>query len=255
MNNQEKGLTMMDLIVEAHIGLERQGPGSAEMTLKALSFIDEPGRIAKAADLGCGTGGQTMALAQKIPGEIIGVDQFAAFIDVFDANAKKLGLSGRVKGLVGNIEDMPFQKEEFDLLWSEGVIDGAGFEERMVYWNNFLKHNGYVAFTCPSWLGEERPSDVMQFWSDAGCSLNTVDRNTAILQKAGFRFTAAFVLPENCWTEQYYISRTAVMEKLRKKYAGNETFEEYAQSGRQEIELYGKYRKSYGYVFYIAQKI
>ncbi len=32
--------SMLDLVIEAHIGLERQGPGSREMVMKALSFID-----------------------------------------------------------------------------------------------------------------------------------------------------------------------------------------------------------------------
>ena len=32
-----KELSMIDLVIEAHTGLERQGPGSPEMTLKALS--------------------------------------------------------------------------------------------------------------------------------------------------------------------------------------------------------------------------
>lgn len=156
MKNKE--LTIMDLIVEAHIGLERQGPGSAEMTLKALSFIDDPEKIAKAADLGCGTGGQTMALAQEIKGDIIGVDMFAEFIDVFNSNAAELGLSGRVKGIVGNIEELPFQKEDFDLLWCEGVIDGIGFDERMLYWNSFLKQGGMSYSAVPLGLLRNAPT-------------------------------------------------------------------------------------------------
>lgn len=255
MTNKDKELSMMDLIVEAHIELERQGPGSTEMTLKALSFIDDLEKIKKTADLGCGTGGQTMALAQKISGEIIGVDMFSEFINVFDKNSKKLELSDRVRGLVGNIEMLPFKKEEFNLLWSEGVIDGIGFEKRMDYWNSFLKHDGYVVFSCPSWITEIHPVDVVKFWTDAGCKLNTVDQNIAILQKTGFRFISSFILPEYCWTENYYIPRTKAMENLRKKYAGNETFEEYAQGDRIEVELYDEYKDHYGYVFYIAKKI
>ena len=43
--------------------LERQGPGSPEVTQKAVSFINELSDEAKIADIGCGTGGQTMVLA------------------------------------------------------------------------------------------------------------------------------------------------------------------------------------------------
>lgn len=60
----------LNLICELHAGLERQGPGSPEMTLKALSFLDDLNKISRVADLGCGTGGQTMILAQNITGNI-----------------------------------------------------------------------------------------------------------------------------------------------------------------------------------------
>ena len=57
---------MMDILIETHIGLTRQGPGSPEMTMKALSFLDDLSKISRAADLGCGTGGQTIVLARRI---------------------------------------------------------------------------------------------------------------------------------------------------------------------------------------------
>jgi len=43
-NNQ---LSTFDLIIETHIGLERQGPGSPEMTVKALSFLDNLNKISR----------------------------------------------------------------------------------------------------------------------------------------------------------------------------------------------------------------
>jgi len=47
--------------------VERQGLGSPEATIKALSFIDNLTPSSKIADIGCGTGGQTMVLAQNAP--------------------------------------------------------------------------------------------------------------------------------------------------------------------------------------------
>ena len=59
-------MEIFDLIVEIHAGLDRQGPGSPEMTIKALSFLDNLNEIYRVADLACGTGGQTMVLAKNI---------------------------------------------------------------------------------------------------------------------------------------------------------------------------------------------
>jgi hypothetical protein len=57
-----------NLICEYFSNLKRQGPGSPEVTLKALSFIESLPPDARIVDIGCGTGGQTMVLAQHTTG-------------------------------------------------------------------------------------------------------------------------------------------------------------------------------------------
>ena len=58
----------LELICEYFAGLERQGPGSPEITRRALAFIEGLNEGSRIADIGCGTGGQTMVLAQQAPG-------------------------------------------------------------------------------------------------------------------------------------------------------------------------------------------
>ena len=251
----EKELSIIDAIIETHVGLERQGPGSPEMTMKALSFLDNHHQFSRVVDLGCGTGGQTMVLAQKITGNITGIDQFPDFINVFNENAKKLNLQERVNGIVGSMDDLSFQKEEFDLIWSEGAIDSIGFEKGLKYWNDFLKKSGYVAVTCPSWFTDERPAEIEKFWNDAGSRLDTIGDNVLIMQRTGYSLVAAFTLPEQCWTENYFSPREAAEKALLEKYTGNKTVEAFIENNRYEVELFSKYKQYYGYVFYIGKKI
>jgi len=248
-------VTIRDLLCEIHIGLERQGPGSPEMTLRALSFMDGLDEKSRVADLGCGTGGQTVTLAQNVAGNIVGVDFFPDFIDVFNGNARKLNFQNRVKGIVGSIDGLPFEKEEFDLIWSEGAIDNIGFEKGLDYWNGFLKEGGYVAVTSPAWFTDEHPAEIEKFWADAGSGLNTVGHDILSMQKAGYAFTAAFALPDECWTDNYFVPRKAAGKALLEKYAGNKTVEDFVDSNEYEAELYSKYKQYYGYVFYIGKKI
>jgi methylase of polypeptide subunit release factors len=49
-----------------------------------VSFIDNLDDNSVIADIGCGSGGQTMVLAQHAPGNITGIDLFPVFIDVFN---------------------------------------------------------------------------------------------------------------------------------------------------------------------------
>ncbi len=254
---ENKQITELDILIETHIDLDRQGPGSPEMTLKALSFIGNLDGIEHAADLGCGTGGQTMVLARHIKGRIIGVDLSPAFIGVFNDNAKKLNFDGRVEGIAGSMDELSklFSKEELDLIWSEGAIDGIGFEKGLRHWCAYLKKGGYAAVTCPSWFTDERVPEVEAFWGDAGSKLDAVGDNIAAMQRCGYSFIAAFALPEECWTEHYFIPRAAKEEALLKKYAGNALMEESARNSRYEAELYAKYKQHYGYVFYIGRKL
>ncbi len=172
---ENRRISMMDVLIESHIGLDRQGPGSPEMTVKALRFMDALPADARVADLGCGTGGQTVTLAQHIRGSIVGVDLSPAFVDVFNERVKKLDLQNRVRGIVGSMENLPFQKEEFDVIWSEGAIDNIGFEKSVRYWNGFLKKGGYLAVTSPSWFTAGHVAEVDAFWRDAGSGLDSVE--------------------------------------------------------------------------------
>lgn len=243
------------LICEYFSSTERQGPGSPEATLKALSFIDNLTPKSRIVDLGCGTGGQTMILAQSAPGQITGIDLFPDFIRLFNQNAERLNLQNRVKGEIGSMDKLSFQEEELDLIWSEGAIYNIGFVRGLTEWRKFLKFGGYVAVTEASWFTDERPEEIEKFWMDAYPEIDTIPNKVAQLQKADYVPVASFILPENCWTENYHAPQVAVQEAFLKKYAGNKTAEEFIGFQRYEAELYTKYKAYYGYVFYIGKKI
>ncbi|MDP4188375.1 MAG: methyltransferase domain-containing protein [Bacteroidota bacterium] len=234
---------------------ERQGPGSPEATIKALSFIDNLSSESKIADLGSGTGGQTMILAQHTKATITALDLFPGAIDKLNITARKLGLQNRVKGIVGSMDNLPFQNCEFDIIWSEGAIDILGFEKCLIYWKNYLKNGGYFAVTNLTWFTDERPAELEKYYLDAVPEIGTMGHNILIIQKTGYTPVAAFALSENCWSDNYIAPQEAVNEMFMKKYAGNKTVEAFISNMRYEAELYSKYKQYYGYVFYIGKRI
>jgi len=245
----------VNLICEYFLGLERQGPGSQEVTLKALSFIDNLSENSRIADLGCGTGGQTMTLAQHTSGSITCIDKFPGFIDRFNNNARRLGLSNRVKGVVGSMDTLTFSDEELDLIWCEGAIYNIGFERGLDEWRRYLKQGGYVAVSEATWFTNERPEEIERFWLDAGADIDTIAVRVAMMQKSGYLPVATFILPENCWTDNFYTPAVAAQKAFLQKYPGDVTVEEFIASERRGAELYAKYKAYYGYVFYIGKKI
>jgi len=257
MSNENKSIHEFDfnLICEYFSRLERQGPGSPEVTIKALSFIDNLTQKSLVADIGCGTGGQTMVLAQQSPGSITGIDLFPTFIDIFNINAGKLCLQDRIKGIVGSMDNLPFKEEELDLIWSEGAIYNIGFERGLNEWRKFLKKGGYIAVSEASWFTEKRPAEIDEFWQSVYPGIDTIPSKVSQMQKAGYIPVATFILPENCWTEHFYAPQVSAQEAFLKKHAGDVTAEEYIAFERHETQLYYRYKEYYGYVFYIGKKI
>lgn len=244
-----------NLICEYYSNVKRQGPGSPEVTIKALSFIENLNSQSHIADLGCGTGTQTLTLAEHISGQITGLDLFSPFIDIFNLNARKLDLQDRVKGIVGSMDNLPFKKEKLDLIWSEGAIYNIGFQYGLQKWRQYLKKGGYVAVSEVSWFTDERPAEINDFWMDAYPEIDTIPNKVAQMQESGYIPVATFVLPENCWTEYFYAPQIEAQVDFLKKHADNKTAIDFIANQRHETQLYNKYKKFYGYVFYIGKKI
>jgi SAM-dependent methyltransferase len=257
MSKENKSIHEFDisLICEYYSSVERQGPGSPEITIKALSFVDKLTHESRIIDIGCGTGGQTMVLAANTPGEIIGLDIFPKFIDLFNANARNLNFEERVKGLVGSMDDLPFQEKAFDLIWSEGAIYNIGFERGIKEWRTFLKTGGYIAVSEACWFTDERPAEIHEFWMDAYPGIDTIPNKVEQMQKAGYVPIATFIIPENCWIEHFYAPQVAAQEVFLRENAGNKAAEDFIANQRHETQLYHKYKEYYGYTFFIGKKI
>jgi hypothetical protein len=118
-----------------------------------------------------------------------------------------------------------------------------------------LKPGGYIAVSEGTWFTEERPAEIEEFWMDAYPEIDTISNKIAQMQKAGYIPVAAFILPENCWTENYFAPKVDADKFFLEKNIGNKAAEEFIANQRHEAQLYKKYKEYYGYVFYIGKKI
>lgn len=221
----------LNIIYEYFSSTERQGPGNSNITVKALSFIEGLTDRSKIADIGCGTGGQTMVLGQNISCQIIGVDIWNNFIEQFNQNTLDKNLQNRVKGIVGKMESLPFEEEEQDLIWSEGAIYNIGFERGINEWKKYLKNGGYIAVTENTWFTDERPIEIQEFWEKAYPEIDTISNKIKLMQKAGYLPIATFVLPEFVWTDYYAVTRR-LQKIFLEKYKNSKTVEEFINSKR-----------------------
>jgi|SRR5690554_2985060 len=248
-------MDFLDYAIDFHKDAQRQGPGSDEVTKKALTFLPRLGENARILDIGCGTGAQTMVLANNTDAQIVAVDMLQEFLAVLQDKVRKSNLDTRVVTRQGLMDKLDLGDEFFDVVWSEGAIYNIGFEKGLREWRRFLREDGYIVVSEISWLSDKRPAKVEQYWEDAYPEIDTINAKLSAIEKCGYNPIAHFVLPENCWTEHYYTPTLARSEAFLEKHDYADTAKEFVEMGLEEIRMYEKYKQYYSYVFYIAKKV
>jgi cyclopropane fatty-acyl-phospholipid synthase-like methyltransferase len=248
-------MTELELIIDLHKNSERQGPGSEKETLKALGFMNLPNdQKLKIADIGCGSGGQTLTLVQKINCQITAVDLYPEFLDELKEKFERLGLKEKIATLQKSMEDLPFKSEEFDIIWSEGAIYNVGFESGIKKWKNYLKVGGYLAVSEITWITNSRSKEIEEFWKQEYPEIDTASNKIKILENNGYSLVGYFYLNQESWIENYYKPMEARFEAFLKRNNNAELARKVVEEYKSEINLYIKYKDYYSYGFYIARK-
>jgi SAM-dependent methyltransferase len=248
-------MTDIQLLIDLHKDWERQGPGSPEVTRKALELLgirkEDPLKI---ADIGCGSGGQTITLAQHTSGPIKAVDLFPEFLEELGKKAEELGLKDRISTSIQSMQELDFEEEELDLIWSEGAIYIMGFEEGVRNWRRFLKPGGFLAVSEVSWLTHSRPAEIEEYWGEQYPEIDTISNKIRLLEENGFSPLAHFVLPSHCWLDNYYRPLEQRFDAFLERHQNTTAARRIVEDEKREIQVYEKFKDYYSYGFYLAQK-
>ncbi|MBI5727218.1 MAG: methyltransferase domain-containing protein [Ignavibacteriales bacterium] len=245
----------VDYIIDFYLGTSRQGPGDASQTKKALSYLPPLTGKATILDAGCGNGAQTIDLALHTGARITAVDIFPAFLMELNEKCRSMHLESRITTQEASMDALPYPENSFELVWSEGAIYNIGFAHGMQYLRKFLKPEGYIAVTEITWLTDERPSELHDYWVKCYPEIDTVQNKSKVITDAGYKLLAEFVLPEYCWQENYYLPLKGKIIAFLEKHDNAPGALALMEEIEEETAMYEKYKSFYGYVFYIAQKI
>ncbi|MFB5066952.1 MAG: methyltransferase domain-containing protein [Candidatus Wallacebacter cryptica] len=246
-------MDLLELIIEYHKDNDRQGPGSEEATLKALSYLPHLDVNTKILDMGCGTGGQTLTLAKNTKAQITAVDILPEFLGKLWQRAEENNVSSRISAIRMSMDNLEFEENTFDVIWSEGAIYNIGFAKGLSLWRKHLKDNGYIAVSEISWLTDSRPREIEEYWISAYGEIDTIDAKLSVIEKSGYTPIANFVLEERCWMD-YYRPLLAYAEAFLKKYDYADEVKVFVEETVEEAELYHRFKDYYSYVFYISRK-
>ena len=248
-------MTELDLIIDLHRNSERQGPGSRNETLRALEFTGFSKKTGlKVADIGCGTGGQTITIAQNIHGQITAVDLFPLFLEELNKESKRRGMHNKIETLAKSMEELSFDKESFDMIWSEAAIYNIGFEAGIKNWKDYIKPGGFLCVSEITWITNSRPKEIEDFWNSEYPDIDTASNKIKILEDNGYSLAGYFFLKQDSWTENYYKPLEARFPAFLKRHNHSEMAKKVVSDHKEEIELYQSYKDYYSYGFYIARK-
>jgi len=251
----EHAMEGMEYFYELFEALPRGGPGDNESTRRAFNTIPKLLGRPLILDIGCGPGVQTIELAKISKGTIIALDNHQAFLNKLMKKAKDEKLLDHIVPKNNSMLDMDFDKNTFDIIWSEGALYFMGFQNGLRRCHQLLKNDGFLAVTEIVYLVNDPPAPLIQHFEKEYPDIKAVKDKIDLIQNERFHLISNFTLPESSWLDNFYLPMEEELARLNRKYQGNEIALGIFEEMKNEIKLYKKFSDFYGYEFFIMQKI
>ncbi|MEO0651961.1 MAG: class I SAM-dependent methyltransferase [Planctomycetota bacterium] len=241
------------LFFELFEALPRQGPGSERSTRRAFEACAGLPRPARVADLGCGGGAQTAALAGLVDGPIVALDRHRPLLDRLRAQLIADRLEARVQAIHGDFAEPPLERGAFDLVWSEGALYNLGRPRAFQVCASLLRPGGWLAFTDAVWRVDDPPAEVRAIFDADYPTMGQVPKVANDLAAAGFHLAEHFPLPAEDWWDAFYDPLVERLEALRADVADDAEALAALDALAAEPELHRTHGEAYGYEFFVAR--
>ncbi len=231
--------------------MEKLGPGDNVQSLKVLSLLPTQ-QFQVIVDAGCGTGRQTMLLAKELGTLVHAVDKYEPFLNRLMRCAKEAGIEHLVETHCMDMKDVSSVFQHIDLLWAEGAAYNIGFPNALTTWASAIDKDGFAVVSELSWLREQVPTAVREFFQAGYPDMRSIQQNIAVAEKTGYRVLTTYTLPKQAWVEGYY----DVLEPRAQALVEHpdSSVRDFAIEILQEIDIFNCAEDSYGYVFYVLQR-
>jgi SAM-dependent methyltransferase len=242
------------IFLEVFEPLPRQGPGNRACAVRALGLCRDLPPAPTVLDLGCGSGGQTLHLAELTGGSLVAIDSHAPSIERLRAAVAERGLAHRVRPLVGDMAQPGLAPGSFDLIWSEGALYNIGIERALTICRGLMRPGGYLAFTDAVWRTDSPPPEVKASFDADYPAMGRVPDVLAAIERSGLSLAGHFPLPDEAWWDDFYTPMERRIDELRGRYAGDAEAIAVLDQLAGEPEMHRRHSGCYAYEFFVARR-
>lgn len=243
------------IFFEVYEALPRQGPGNRACAARALAGCRELPPSPAVLDLGCGVGGQTVHLAELLPGaDLTAVDNHAPSIDRLRATVAERGLGARVRPVVGDMAALDLPVGRFDLVWSEGALYNLGLEHALRLCHGLLRPGGYLVFSDAVWRLDRPPPEVKAAFELDYPTMGTVADVVAVLARTGLSLVDHFTLPDEAWWDDFYTPMEQRIAALRGLHAADGEALDALDQLAEEPAMHRRHAAFYAYELFVTRR-
>ncbi|PSV35088.1 methyltransferase [Photobacterium sp. GB-27] len=244
MNEHEQYMADFEAIFD---DLERLGPSCDEDSLKALETLSI--RSGEVLDIGCGKGVVATLLVKHGDFHITALDNDEYHLSCVNETAIKSGLEHRITTVCARMTAMPFEAQQFDLLWAEGSAYIMGVEQALKQWKSLIKTHGYLVISDLVWLTDNPSQEAVDFWQQNYPDMTTSAQRIKQMQQAGFEAINHFTQSDQSWTNYLVPLQNKIAQLDNQHFTSNAI-----KDIKNEIHVHEHYLDQYGYQFFVLKK-
>ena len=216
-------------------GIEILHPGGYALTQRTAELCDlKPGL--KVLDVSSGRGTQSIFYAKMYGVEVVGLDISEEMIKTATSRAIESGVSDKVKFVLGDSQNLPFDNNTFDVVINECAVgipdDSQKVLDEMV---RVVKSGGTIAIHESTWRKRILQDEKEEISERYGTTPLELDEWIGMLKKAG-AIDIAYEFDQWSKPEMFWDIRK---DRKVKKYKNVMTLSEKAKTAYRVIKKYG----------------
>jgi DNA-binding transcriptional MerR regulator/protein-L-isoaspartate O-methyltransferase len=243
MNEHEQYIADFEAIFQ---GLDRLGPGDEGDSLKALRSL--PIKSGEVLEIGCGRGITSIFLARNSAFNLTALDNDEYSLNSLKEKTKENFQEHRITSICASMTAMPFERGQFDVLWSEGSAYIMGVKQALKSWKPFLKSNGYLVISDLVWLTNNPDAEAIEFWHQNYPDMATREQRIKEMMKAGYEVIENFTQSEQSWRNYLDPLKQKITQVEDESLTSN-----LLKDLRRELQIHDQYLGQYGYQVFVLK--